>query len=383
MADISKKLLSRLHPDMGVPWLVNDEWLSLQIKDGPCSAACGYCYGVPELKAEAKKMGINSPNSSVKELLNAIPGSRLEMGLETVEELLQNMSTLGIKYVNLIGSEPTEHTDFEGILDAFHRFEISASVYSNGRHNDRLEHPAVGRIILHITQVANEKYMETVKRLIKQGVHIDLRVNFTSKFLPERKIVDAFLSKLSRKELSTILIKYSVTSNVPKQGLKGFDIKSFQRDMKQPLLNYLKEIHEKYPQVLLFSERVLFRCCFTDKELKEYAFANIVFKCSMEYTIYKDKKMKFCSPGLFAIEGFPIASANDILTSVEKIRSKIETYFSKPSFKECEDCPHRVSLDCYGGCIGYKLNGNGDHIEIESRNELTHETNRLIQINEH
>lgn len=355
MSGISKELLSRLHPNMGVPWLIGDEWLSLQIKDGPCSAACAYCYGIPELRAEAKKAGINDPKAPIGNLLKTIPASSLEMSRETVEELLRIMSEMGVKYVNLIGSEPTEHTQFQGILDALRRYGISASVYTNGRHNDRLCHPAVGRIILHLTQYADEHYMEMVKTLIRQGVQIDLRVNFSSKKLPERRVIDSFLFQLSPEELATILIKYSITSRVPGQKSTGFVIKSFLEKMKQPLMTYLTEIHQRFPQVMLFSERVLFRCCFTEEELEKYAFANIVFKCSMEFTIYRDKYMKFCSPGLFAIKGYPISTAADILESIEKIREKMDIYFSSPSFDECKFCSHRASLDCYGGCIGYKL----------------------------
>ncbi|MCX5783229.1 MAG: radical SAM protein, partial [Elusimicrobia bacterium] len=347
--------ISRLHPDMGVAWLKNDEWLSLQIKDGPCSAACAYCYGIPELKEEAVKFGLRNQETSVAELLKIVPENKLEMSLDVVKKLLGYIKELGVKHVNLIGSEPTEHTQFGDILNTFVSFGISAAVYTNGRHLDKLLHPAIGRIILHITQMPDDSYMEIVKRLIKQGTQIDIRVNFSEKSLPEKRIIEVFLSKLSAAELSNILIKYSITSSVPKQGIKGFDLNSFKEGIKTALLNWLKDTHKKYPQTMFFSERVLFRCCFTDKELEDYSFANIVFKCSMEFTIYRDRRMKLCSPGISAISGYPISSPEDILSSVEKVRLESEKYFLKPSFEECKPCPHRISLECYGGCIGYKL----------------------------
>jgi len=78
----------------------------------------------------------------------------------------------------------------------------------------------------------------------------------------------------------------------------------------------------------------------------------------MEFIIYRDKKLKFCSPGRYLFEGYVINSAKDILENLPNLRNKKEELFSLPSFPECKKCNHRLELECYGGCISYKDTSN-------------------------
>jgi organic radical activating enzyme len=352
---LSKKLRTRLQGDDQSQILVDDEWLLLQIKDGSCSAGCQYCYAKYETVHEFGKLGVNIDGKTASKLMKENSPTMLEMPLETIKELVTYISNAGIKKIAIIGSEPTEHSQFQNILDLLSAYNINLAIYTNGRYLERLHHPIISQIILHLSHIPTKKYMEEVKLLIKSGKKIDLRVNFSDRFLSEKNNINAFLSYLTAQEKKTILIKYSITSRVLTEKIDGFGIDDL-KFIKKDLFSYFEQLHEIHPEVTLFCERSLFKCCFTDNELEKYSYANIVFKCSMEFIIYRDRKLKFCSPGRYLFEGYLINSAEDILKSLPKVRQKKEELFSLSSFPECKKCKHRIELECYGGCISYKDN---------------------------
>lgn len=352
---LSRELQKRLQGNNQSQLFFEDEWLLLQIKDGSCSAGCKYCYAKYEAIKEYNKFGIETHGKTANRLMKENAPTLLEMSLGTIKELITYISDAGIKKIAIIGSEPTEHSQFLEILDLLNTYNIHIAIYTNGRHLEKLKHPVVSQIILHLSHRPSIEYMEEVKDLIKRGKKIDLRINFSDSSLSERNFINAFLSDLTLKERESILIKYSVTSRVFTDNIEGFDINEL-RTVKPKLLSYFEQLHKKYPEVILFCERCLFKCCFSEKELEKYSYANIVFKCSMEFIIYRDKKLKFCSPGRYLFYGYSINSAKDILESLTKLRGKMSELFSLPSFPECERCNYRLKKECYGGCISYKVN---------------------------
>jgi len=350
---LTEELQTRLQGEGQPKQLINDEWLLLQIKDGSCSAGCRYCYAVYEALHEYEILGIETKKKNFQALMKENSPTILEMSLDTIKDLMSYINDAGIFKIAIIGSEPTEHSQFQEILNVLYDRNTSVAIYTNGRHLEKLKHAAIAQIILHLSHFPTKAYMKNIQDLIGSGKKIDLRINFSDELFSEQKIIDAFLSQLSPSERSSILIKYSVTSRAATDGVEGFDIPKLLA-AKSTMLKCIEEVHKKYKEVIFYCERTLFKCCFTKKELDEHDYANITFKCSMEYIIYRDGKMKFCSPGRYLFDGYSINSANDIIESIPKLRENMKELFSLPSFPECKDCINRKTLECYGGCISYK-----------------------------
>ena len=76
--------------------------------------------------------------------------SDLEMRLETIEEYFHLLKKVGIKRAFLIGSEPTDHSNFKDILDKALELEIDLLVYTSGIALHKLEHSSVKYIVLHL-----------------------------------------------------------------------------------------------------------------------------------------------------------------------------------------------------------------------------------------
>ena len=320
-------LLERLNYSPIPSLLSGDEWVSIQIKDGPCSHDCSYCYARREPVGEISVMQMES-----------VIGWFLE---------------LGIHKCLLIGSEPTEHSAFQEILDMFSRKRFTCGVYTNGDNLSQLLHPAVRQVILHLSHTPTSKNLYSANELLDSGKKIDLRVNFDSPDLTEMNIIRPFLAGIHQTHLSEILLKYSVTSPVPSIGVQGFDIGKL-KTLKPRLISVLTALHNEFPKVLFYAERPLFKCVFSESELEDLYFANIMFTCFMEFTVYRDMTMNLCSPGRFVFKGKPIESATDISDSIDQVRSHMETLARIPSFPECRVCEFHEDLSCFGGCIGNK-----------------------------
>lgn len=276
------------------------------------------------------------------------------MPFEILEHGFRMLNTLGVNEVELIGSEPTEYSRWESLIQLATDRNISLTVYTSGLHLDRLNSNQVKKLIMHIMFEPDETFMLGVKKLLDGGIFIYLRINFDADNLGEENIIHSFLKQLPHQYHKKISLKYSFTAKTEDSDIKFTDIEAL-RKIKPEFLSFCKKIHEDFPDVAMYSERPIFKCCFTPEEQASYSYAGLDSRCNMEYTIYKDGLIGLCPPVETLIPKRKIATGEQLIDSVIELRENMNKLIDIPSFKECQGCDYAKNLSCQGGCFSYKL----------------------------
>jgi organic radical activating enzyme len=310
------------------PFLESNEKILFQIKEGICSRGCSYCY------EKRKPIG--------------------EMPFDVLEHGLKTLGTLGVNEAELIGSEPTEYSRWDDLITLATEQNIDLTVYTSGLHFDRLNNERVKKLILHIMFKPDAKFMEEIKKLLDKGQFIYLRVNFDATNLGEKDIILSFLEQLPEQYHRQISLKYSFTSKTDDPDIEFTDIDALKK-IKPNFLEFCEYLHDKFPSVTMYSERPVFKCCFTPEELEKYSYAGLDFKCNMEYTIYKDGKIGLCPPVENIITKRSVNDEHELVRAINKIREEMNDLVKKPSFESCAKCEFLHDSSCQGGCFSYKL----------------------------
>ncbi len=386
----------------GTGSLKGDEWILFQVNEGPCSAGCDYCYERPvalnllnDAQAKGKLPATDLNQLNNRDLAGFISQNNQTLGLEmSVEELSHYFSILreaGISRAGLIGSEPTSHSRFEEILDAAQAQEIDLLVYTAGMSPEKLVHPVIKQIVLHLDYgrlgeeqmkkkideetLPPDAYMEKINRLIDQGKLIDLRINFTSAGLPEKGLVFNFYKKLSPENRSKVLFKYSFSTRVHEDPTSDYFTPQSLNHASPRLMSFVDEFKKQFPESPMYSERPLFPCSFSKDEWQAYTDkGGFVSRCYMEYTVYPNSGLALCPPSRSLEAGKQIKNPAQLIDRLNELREKIDTVLQLPSFPECEPCEHRADMTCQGGCYGYKIG------LLEKTGQLQQRSQQLGQI---
>ncbi len=216
MAKLIQTNLIRTNTDEGT--------LLFEIQRGVCAVGCGDCYergiseklvdwatqqGYVQHLVEPGNLGTVSTvvlhrlQRKAEKAIASLPLSIQQMapqaGVMSLEEItnwFSLMNEVGLRRADLIGSETTEHPHFREILDTAQDHGLEVLVYT-GRlpaNLDRLRHPAVTHIMLHLDYTAGEQeklkslvdegkvpaddYIRRVNILLSEGKQVDLRINF-------------------------------------------------------------------------------------------------------------------------------------------------------------------------------------------------------------
>jgi hypothetical protein len=309
-------------------FLFPNERILFQIKEGMCSRRCVYCYE----KGKASK----------------------EMPFEVLEHGFKMLKSLNIKEAELIGSEPTEYSKWDLLIQLAKENELGLTVYTSGLHLERLDNDQVKGLIMHVMFEPDKAFMEGVMKLLDRGQFIYLRVNFDSEALEEKNIIHSFLNQLPARYHAQVSLKYSFTAKTEDPALKFTDIAAFKR-IKPEFLMFCKETHSLFPDVSMYSERPIFKCCFTPEEREDYAYAGLDSRCNMEYTVYKDSLIGLCPPVERLIPKRKIETDSQMIRSISELRREMQKLAKKPSFEECKSCEFSQDASCQGGCFSYKL----------------------------
>lgn len=362
--------------------LQNDEWILLQVKEGPCSAGCDYCYeNVPTRKLlnDAKRNGntsIPDPDSlNTIELARLMPKLQdsvpVEMSLTEMAGIFEAALGAGIDRIGLIGSEPTTHTQFREILELADRVGIELLVYTAGFNLRVLEHHAVKYVVLHLDygrmseaervrriydgRLPPDNYMAGVLRLLENGTQVHLRVNFTQEFDLEKTLINNFFSKVPPHLHRLLMLKYSFSTRVAETS-GDFDNPESLRNNSKLLCSFVDGMNASFPGVELLSERPLFPCSFDDETWEKYSVSGgFVSSCDMEFTFYAEQGLALCPPSRDLVKTQQISSSEDLVNRVGELRSFLEDVYRVPSFEQCISCSARKDLSCQGGCLGYKV----------------------------
>ncbi len=386
--------------------------LLFEIQRGVCAVGCGDCY---ERGASEKFVGsaieqgfvqglivpINSSNLSglntaalyrlqrkAEKAIAGLPLSLQQMapqtGLMSLEEItswFSLMNEVGLTRADLIGSETTEHPYFSEILDTAREHRLAVLVYT-GRlpaNLDRLRHPAVTNVMLHLDytagveeklkclvdegKVPSDDYMKRVNILLEQGKQVDLRINFPYRYQQsmdqsiETGLVFNFLAQIDSKYRDSVRVKYSFSTKVGDAlHLPHFELDTFDTIVVTSFLSFVDRVKDQYPNVALRAERPLFKCTFSDEQWNDYEIkAGLRSTCNMEIAAYPGRKLGLCTVTRELGIMQQIDTADTLCEGVEFLRNHAAKMFELPSFPQCEPCNLRTTLACYGGCSGYKV----------------------------
>ena len=363
--------------------LNNDEWILLQVKEGPCNAGCEYCYenepikeAITEKQRKGLVPGVAVAAMGTLELSHFVEAHRealnAEMPIEEIRNILSMVKRSGISRVGLIGSEPTSHSQFPAILDLASDLGISLLVYTSGLAPDRLQHPAINIIVLHLDygrlggvrmlQRSNDgtlppdNYMGKIIRLLESGKEVHLRVNFTSADLPEAKMVMNFFDGIPQQLKVLTTLKYSFTTRVAGDPSIAYFSPGTLRATAHNLLTFVDDFSYRHPEVHMLSERPLFPCSFEENIWQEYARkGGFVSSCDMEFTFYAGTGLGLCPPCRTLVPPQQVSTPAEFNARLRQLREFLRTSYLKPSFPVCNECEYRINLSCQGGCLGYKV----------------------------
>ncbi|MBU0979542.1 MAG: radical SAM protein [Nanoarchaeota archaeon] len=353
------------------PLLGEDEWIGFQIKEGPCNQGCDYCYERATAFDILSRMVGQSEmsryegmdNRRLAEALKEFPGRRLEMRVDELQRWFSILEDAGIKRAFLIGSEPTEHSGFESIVDKASESGLELLVYTSGKDLRALFHPSVKYIVLHMDHGKDvdrheayfAQFMDSVNQLLNDGKEIHMRMNFSDEGLSGQDLVFNFFDGIDERYRPDVMLKYSFSSRV--RGAK--DIKYFNpgtmKETVPNLLVFIDEFKERYPDSPMYAERPLFPCTFGDGVWDEYKEkGGLTSTCRMEFVVYSDRGITLCPPAKHMIDAKDVRTGEGLKVAIQRMKERIYGVAMKPSFHECGPCERRVDLSCQGGCLGYK-----------------------------
>ncbi len=345
--------------------LSGDKWIGFQLKEGPCSAGCSYCYERPTalnlLKQAVREGKIGDIDLSMNnaQLAFFISKNKDKLGLEfdakEIEKYFDLLKQVGINRTFFVGSEPTEHSDFSRILDSALKKEIQVLVYTSGTSLQKLNHPAVKFIVLHLSnKIPSGNYMKEINSLIERGKEIHFRVNFSSAEMKEKNLVFSFFSQIKPEFREKVLLKYSFTSKVSGTDLNHFTPSLLKKTVPK-IVSFVEEFNKSFPLVKMYSERLLFPCSFPSQVWEKYKDAGgFTSKCEMEFVVYPNSGLVLCPPARNLLKGEKITSAERLRKKIFELKKQFEEISKKPSFDVCKNCEHRINSACQGGCGCYK-----------------------------
>lgn len=312
------------------------------------------------LKKAGKGSDVEQLNNA--QLASLMKSTGFEMKAEEIANYLDLLKEAGVDRAFLVGSEPTEHSDFETILDSALNRGMKLLIYTSGASLDKLKHPAVSTIVLHLDEnkfgkgkMSLDARMAQVNELLDLGKEIHLRVNFSSPEMTEKVLVFNFYEKLKPRHKSNVLLKYSFTTKVSGSPEISYFTPESLKAVAPKIIGFVDEFKGKLPATPVYSERPLFRCAFSDEEWKRYTKkGGFTAKCEMEFVVYQNAGLAFCPPARGLATGKKIETAQELVERVMDLKKKFDEVSSKPSFKVCVNCKRRINLTCQGGCGGYK-----------------------------
>lgn len=363
--------------------LRNDEWILLQIKEGPCSAGCGYCYEnahIRKVLSTAQAAGIVEP-APLQEM-STIQLSRLaekyrqqiatEMTVEEVDTIFGLLNQSGITRAGLIGSEPSSHRYFGEILDSALAHGLDLLVYTAGLTPKKMVHDVIKFIVLHLDYgrldaadtarrldsgaLPPASYMKEIISLLSMGKEIHLRVNFSSPDLVEAKLVRNFFAQVPPELRARTRLKYSFSTRVSGDSSVPYETPESLRSNSRLLLQFVDDLASQFPEVSMVSERPLFPCSFDESTWNTYAErGGFLSSCDMEYTFYPTTGLALCPPSRNLVTPKSLSTPGDLRTHLLELRTFLEEMYRIPSFDCCQGCALRENLTCQGGCLGYKV----------------------------
>lgn len=362
------------------PLLYGDERIGFQIKEGPCSSGCNYCYETPPaldlidearsagtISADQLSIGRGSSNRKIAQEVSRTPELQriLEMPVEKLLQYFRLLVQSGVNRAFLIGSEPTEHSHFSDILDGAQKEGVDLMVYTSGMHLDKLRHPAVRHIVLHVNEGPDSGFLQRqvtpefinrVHALLDDGVTVDCRSNFSDARMQEAKMVFSFYNALRAEMRDRVKLKYSFTAKTAGDSESSHTTIDSLRAAAPALTSFVDQFRVLYPNTPMTSERPLFRCSFDKETWDKYAalggFSSQ--ECDMEFMGYNNG-FALCAPTRNAVPTEMVETVEELQFRIQALRTYATEQARKPSFAECEPCDHRTNGSCQGGCQSYKL----------------------------
>ena len=299
-----------------------------------CNRACSYCFAESVMKDTV---------------------SDTFMSRENFLQSLDFLERSGIKWVRLLGGEPTLHPDFVWLVDQTQIRGMHLLIFSNGlmpaASLNRLEQLSCKTVsvIVNVNQpeeqnsVETRKQAETLRRLGNRAVigfnihKPDLCMSFLLDMIHEFG-----LTKAIRIGLAHPCIGGNNSYLHPKQ----------YREVGYRLASFLKTAHSE--DVILDFDCGFVQCMFPKETLKFLRNQNIGQRCNPTLDILPDKQVISCYP-LFSIGRESLPENHDDKWLRNRFRERLKPYQSMGIFRYCILCPSKRAQKCLGGCLAASM----------------------------
>jgi sulfatase maturation enzyme AslB (radical SAM superfamily) len=317
-----------------------------------CNLKCSYCFVNDLVKNKKSKKHIEMDD--FKEIVDFITKTESNIGLH--------------------GGEPTLHPNIKEILEYVIRDKKIKGVnfMTNGicldKVIDQVCHPKI-HILVNLNSpkdIGKENYEKVIKNLDKlyfERYHnrITLGINMYKKDFEYKYMIDALKRyKMNHVRATTV----SPNSDIMRKN----NYLEYIKKLKPSVLEFFKELFElEITHGFDCQGNIIPPCVYTEKEKefikkvnernKEKGFSEIIFPfCHLhtEFTVNKEAVMCLT---LSKQEKVKISDFNNVNEIKNYYLNKYEIFaHTIPIDEKCRNCIHMKTMQCVGGCIGYRIN---------------------------
>lgn len=328
-----------------------------------CNQSCPFCFAKEEMKLSIKK----------------------ELSFKDLQMITHKLKKYGVTGVNVLGGEPTLHSQFPKIFSYLLKNFLFITIASNGIFSDKIAKylktlPPQYSLQFNISTpsfIFNKEVRNKVLDRIKELVpYTSIGISITDHFMNTdgaKKVLDYIDSSL----LKQLVVRVSVQQSVVGEG-NIFHMKDLPR-IGNNLYTVIRDIEKKGPPRFIFSPKgLLTPCMFTStqrtylQKKRLFETGSDSFRCHSYPWLFKINSSMTtfqCYP-LSTIDRFQLTEKTSLDMLVKKFDTIHDKYQKETVLNECKTCPFfgHGPGKCPGPCLGFRMN----ELKIQEAESLSH-----------
>lgn len=306
-----------------------------------CNQRCRYCFGTDAMHLRPSR------------------GKSPQMSVADLDRVLGFLRASSVSVFNMIGGEPTQHSEFEAFFRRIVAAGLSVQMFSNGVIDPGLVDFLAGQeklvnILVNIRQ-PEEYRPQDWKRLL--GTLRSLHRKVTLSFRVYRRVFrPVFLFDLIDRYGLQRLINWAIACPSLYRSNEFVPLEDH-RLVVRKMAGYLRQSHDR--AIRWYSDSGFIRCAFTERDLER--FRRLVgfvpqTNCIAPVEVAPDLRVFRCF-------GMAVQTRPGLMLTDFRSLTEVEGYFRLRSlglkrigsFPECFRCEHMRSGVCCGGCMVHIL----------------------------
>lgn len=324
-----------------------------------CNLNCSYCFANEFVNSEEYVNSKTKGNMTIENFKKAL-------------EFVKRTDT----HVGIIGGEPTIHPKFGEILEIIIKDPVikTATVFTNAlnieKYYDLLSNKKFNITVNFnsandIGDLKFKRILKNIDEMITEKYFVNNKLHIGVNFYKEDFDYDYVVDVLEKYNLEAVRLSVVIPNNDESRNL---DSVSYFMKMKPVIMNFFKEL-KRINVMPHFDCNVMPRCIFTEAELKwfeefwkmendDVGRCNLgdCSSCSAVIDILEDLSAVRCF-GLSREHKVKIDSFENLRRLERYFMNKYDTYaYVIPSSDVCNECKLRLTNECMGGCLAFKIN---------------------------